>query len=80
MRTHACTHHRNCDSGTQQELTWVTLRTLYILLEKPLEDALKSKNKDIQSLVQMQNKLNDMGATNLVRAVHHKRDSVTAKN
>jgi hypothetical protein len=45
----------------------VTLRTLNILLEKPLADALKSKNKDVQSLVNMQNKLNNMGATNLVR-------------
>jgi hypothetical protein len=45
----------------------VTLRTLNILLEKPLADALKSKNKDVQSLVNMQNKPNNMGATNLVR-------------
>ncbi len=45
----------------------MTLRTLNILLEKPLADALKSKNKDVQSLVNMQNKLNNMGATNLVR-------------
>jgi hypothetical protein len=44
----------------------VTLRTLYILLERPLEDALRSKNKDVQALVDMQTKLDSLGATNLI--------------
>lgn len=45
----------------------MTLRTLYILLEQPLEEALKSKNKDVHALVEMQNNLNRLGATSLVR-------------
>ncbi|ELR25380.1 uncharacterized protein ACA1_292190 [Acanthamoeba castellanii str. Neff] len=37
-----------------------------LLLKCPLADALKSTNKDVQSLVNMQNKLNNMGTTNLI--------------